>query len=189
MISDYYRLLDLPNGSPIDEIKRAYRKKAREYHPDLNHSGIAMDMFIRVTEAYEFLMTHSGSRVADEKTNDIASEDWDSHARYAAQKRARAYAHASYVQFKNTRFYKTTRIFDGTTIIFSLVIALCVILFAIYGYLWGLHHTLSGGEKPSLISFIMLLSLGCLFLTISLAFLKAYYQSSKWYKTKHTRKV
>jgi hypothetical protein len=188
MASDYYRLLDLPDGSSVEEIKRAYRKKAREYHPDLNHSGIAMDMFIQVTEAYEFLITHSGSKNSNEKSNKTVMEDWDSHLRDVARRRARAYARASYVQFKNTRFYKTTRIFDGTTIIFSLVIALCVIIFAIYGYLWGLNHTKYVGEKPSLISFILLLSLGVLFLTISLAFLKAYYLSSKWYKIKHNEK-
>jgi hypothetical protein len=189
MISDYYVLLGLPDGSSVEEIKRAYRKKAREYHPDLNHSGNAMDLFIRVTEAYEFLITHSARREEDDESFNSVVEDWNLHKRDIARKRANAYARASYVQFKNTRFYKTTRIFDGTTIIFSLVIAVCVIIFAIYGYLWRLHHTPYGEEKPSFFSFIMLLSLGSLFLTISMSFLKAYYLSSKFYKAKHGKKA
>jgi hypothetical protein len=185
MISDFYSLLGLQYGSTVDDIKKAYRKKAREYHPDLNPSVNAMEMFIRVTEAYEFLIKHFSKINNYEESFNTAMEDWNRYNRDIARKRARAYARASYVQFKNTRFYKTTRILDGTTIIFSMVIAICVIFFSIYGYIWRLHHTLFGEEHPSVLSFIMLLSLGVLFLSISLAFLKAYFKSSKWYKSRH----
>ena len=37
------------------EIKLAYRKKAKKYHPDLNKSPDATEMFQRINEAYEFL--------------------------------------------------------------------------------------------------------------------------------------
>jgi hypothetical protein len=57
-ITDYYEIFDLPLGSSIDEIKKAYRKKARQYHPDLNSSPDAQDLFIRITEAYEFLIAN-----------------------------------------------------------------------------------------------------------------------------------
>jgi hypothetical protein len=187
MISDYYNLLGLPDGSTVESIKKAYRKKAREYHPDLNQSANAMDMFIRITEAYEFLITHFTKLNKDDESFNPVIEDWNQHSRDIARKRARAYARASYIQFKNTRFYKTTRILDATTIIFSLVIALCVIIFAIYGYIWRLHHTLYNEDKPSVASFILLLSLGVLFLSISITFLKAYFMSSKWYKARHGR--
>jgi curved DNA-binding protein CbpA len=189
MVLDYYSLLDLKVGSSDDEIKRAYRKKAREFHPDLNHSGTAMDMFIRVTEAYEFLMSHSGSRNPDKESYNSVVEEWNSHQRDMARKRAKAYARSSYIKFKNTRFYKTTRIFDGTTIIFSLIIAIGIIFFSIYGFLWRKHHALSSEDKPSVASFILLLSLGGLFLTVSLGFLSEYLMSSKWYKTKYNGKA
>jgi hypothetical protein len=189
MISDYYSLLGLPYGSTVDAIKKAYRKKAREYHPDLNPSVNAMDMFIRVTEAYEFLITHFAKINKEDDSFNTDIEDWNLHSRDIARKRAKAYARASYIQFKNTRFYKTTRILDATTIIFSMVIAICVILFAIYGYIWRLRHTLYGEERPSVASFILLLSLGVLFLSISISFLKAYFMSSKCYKARHNPKT
>ncbi|HEX9718481.1 MAG TPA: J domain-containing protein, partial [Ramlibacter sp.] len=34
MIKDFYRLLGLPRGAPLDEIKSAYRRMAAQYHPD-----------------------------------------------------------------------------------------------------------------------------------------------------------
>ena len=50
-LTDYYELLGLPVNSSIDEIKKAYRKKARLYHPDINPEPDAKDHFISITEA------------------------------------------------------------------------------------------------------------------------------------------
>lgn len=188
MTSDYYTVLGLPDGSSVEDIKRAYRKKAREYHPDLNHSPAAMDLFIEITEAYEFLLTHFRSIAKDSEESKNVKKDWDLYQRDIARKRAKAYARASYIQFKNTKFYKTTRIFDATTTIFSLAISLCIILMAVYGYIWKMNQFNDTGEKPSIVTFILLLSIGGLFLAFSLASLKAYYLSSKGYKARHNEK-
>ena len=48
LISEYYNILGLPLNSSLEEIKKAYRKKARLYHPDINHSPEAKDKFIRL---------------------------------------------------------------------------------------------------------------------------------------------
>src|SRR4051812_50199282 len=53
---DYYKILDLPWGASKTEIKKAYRKKVMQYHPDRNASSEAQALFIQLTEAYEALM-------------------------------------------------------------------------------------------------------------------------------------
>lgn len=56
-IADSYRLLGLRTGATHEDIKVAYRKLARQLHPDLNPGDDrAKDRFIRITEAYQFLM-------------------------------------------------------------------------------------------------------------------------------------
>jgi molecular chaperone DnaJ len=52
---DYYDVLGVPKGSNTDDIRKAYRKLARQYHPDVNKSHDAEAKFKELNEAYEVL--------------------------------------------------------------------------------------------------------------------------------------
>ena len=53
---DYYQILGVPKTATDKEIKAAYRKLARQYHPDVNQNDkTAEDKFKNVGEAYEVL--------------------------------------------------------------------------------------------------------------------------------------
>jgi hypothetical protein len=183
-ITDYYELLGLQSDSSIDEIKKAYRKKARLFHPDINSSPDAKDHFITITEAYEFLISNHDKIKSDEQAYHDAMEDWRKYRQDRSRKRATVYARTPYTKFKYTKFYKTTRIFDSTTIIISFVISIMVLIYTVIGYTYRLKHPIPGLAKPSLFAFIMLLLLGIIFFAVSVIYLRAYQETNKKSKKK-----
>lgn len=52
---DYYKVLGVGHKATPEEIKRAYRKLARQHHPDVNGAHDAADKFREINEAYEVL--------------------------------------------------------------------------------------------------------------------------------------
>ena len=61
MSKDYYSTLGVNKGANEEEIKKAYRKLSKKYHPDINKEPDAEDKFKEVSEAYETL-SDSGKR-------------------------------------------------------------------------------------------------------------------------------
>jgi len=67
MAKDYYVALDVDRDASVDDIKKAYRKLALQYHPDRNPGDkTAEDRFKAVTEAYEVLADAEKRRVYDQ---------------------------------------------------------------------------------------------------------------------------
>jgi molecular chaperone DnaJ len=62
---DYYEVLGVSKTASIDDIRRAYRRLARQYHPDVNKEDGAEDRFKEANEAYEVLSDETMRRNYD----------------------------------------------------------------------------------------------------------------------------
>jgi DnaJ-class molecular chaperone len=71
-IKDYYEVLGVKHDASDDEVKKAYRKLARKFHPDLNPGDkAAEEQFKNLQEAYDVL-----SNAEDRKLYDQYGENW-----------------------------------------------------------------------------------------------------------------
>jgi len=179
LISEYYNILGLPLNSSLEEIKKAYRKKARIYHPDINQSPDAKDEFIRVTEAYDFLLAnHSKGDLSDQEFFRIV-EDWRKYRQDRSKQRAQYYARKSFVSFKNSKYYKSTRILNTSSAIFTLAVSVTVMVFTIFGYILRLRNPIPGTEKTTIFSFIILLLMSLILVSFSIFSLISSVNSNK----------
>jgi DnaJ-class molecular chaperone len=89
---DYYSILGVPKNAAEKDVKSAYRKLARKWHPDANpdNQRAAEEKFKDIQEAYEVL-----GDPEKRKKYDVLGSDWQRAAREADQQRSYRQAQAS----------------------------------------------------------------------------------------------
>lgn len=86
--NDYYQVMGLEKTASPEDIKRAYRKLARKYHPDVNQSADAEEKFKELGKAYEVLKDKE-----KRKQYDKYGEHWEAaqQAGYTGNERSHQY--------------------------------------------------------------------------------------------------
>jgi DnaJ-class molecular chaperone len=74
MSKDYYIVLGVSRGADIDKIKKAYRRVAKQYHPDVARSREDAEKFREIREAYETLADEERRRRYDQELAQMGSE-------------------------------------------------------------------------------------------------------------------
>src|SRR5690242_18350661 len=78
---DYYAILGVTPQTPIDEIKRAYRKLARQYHPDVSKEPDAENRFKEINEAWQVLQDEQKRAQYDQ----VRTGGWQQHSEQRTQ--------------------------------------------------------------------------------------------------------
>lgn len=121
MIKDYYRILEIEPESDIEVIKRAFRRQASKYHPDVNHRPDASEKFEAVVEAFDVLSNEQRRRQFDEirgretglelvyPEEEIVFEEWETKSK----ERAKKYGGIDLADLLMLEFIAETGVVDG----------------------------------------------------------------------------
>lgn len=178
-INEYYSLLGLNPGASVAEIKKAYRKKVMQYHPDRNADPRASSMFIRITEAYQYLISIPAQQKAREEERQNYYNAWVEYRREEARKKAESYAKESYAKFRESELYKSTTYIDGRIIGFGFGLSFFIIGYTIFGYTYRVAMAESAHEMPSVPLMILSLAVGLVFLVITILYYLAWIEDRK----------
>lgn len=120
----YFAALDLQSGASENDIKKAYRRLARKYHPDVSKEPDAEERFLEITEAYEYLLEkRPRPSVLYSSVETTAPEPtWEEQRR----QRARAYAQMRFEEFRrSTLAFKKRWYFTPLRVVTWVIIVLC----------------------------------------------------------------
>lgn len=119
-LKNYYHILEVAQTATAQEIKKAFRTKAKQFHPDLNPDPGAREQFIEVEEGYtilsdpqkrkryDWLLSNPGyssrskSRKRDAYRRRHAQEEYMKRAARAARAKAQRHADMRYQRFMHT---------------------------------------------------------------------------------------
>ncbi len=136
---NYYQILGVDPQASLEDIKKAFRKKAKMYHPDINKSPDAHNEFVKIHEAYDFIINqklglkyHQSTRSYRYAQPYKASEEWEKKERPKARERADYYSKKKYTEYKSSKFYKESQqLEEFVNVTKMLVILLYVVVFPV----------------------------------------------------------
>lgn len=177
----YYEILGIPRSAGTQQIKFAYRRLAKKFHPDISKDPNAQEKFILVNEAYEFLtnLKLKEIRTRRNKSQTPSSEEiyrqWLRRERMKARARAAKEAKRKFNEFKKSSIYKTTQIIFTFYDVLSIIIGFLIIFATGTGMIIS-SHSPEGITPSNILAFIMLCFLGLMFILFSIASIRARYR-------------
>ena len=116
MIAKYYEILGINRQATLNDIKKAFRTKAKQLHPDVNKSKNANQQFILLLEAYEYLVNRKTGKVFEGDTvttkRYTTYQRWQDNEAARARHRAEYYSRVNYQKFSDSEYYKTITSLD-----------------------------------------------------------------------------
>ncbi len=146
MSTNYYDLLEIPRTATVQQIRKAYRSKAKVYHPDVNMQSNAHMHFLILTQAYETLMDPNKRHIYDmalisNSEHLLTYEQWKEIEK-RKQKEDEEIAYADFLKrkeaFQQSVYFKPARIAFYIVPMLSYLFSISILLFCAW-IMWSYH--------------------------------------------------
>lgn len=135
MLEKYYNVLGISPGASEMEIKKAYKKKAKLYHPDLNTSPEAPHIFHQIQNAYEILtkkipvpgnLAPINPEILRQQEQQRRYREWVREMKRNAKQQARQ----DYEEFRNSGYFKLAQ----ACYLVLLFVGICFLIFPVAAF-------------------------------------------------------
>jgi hypothetical protein len=134
-MKDYYAELEIAINSTESDIRKAYRRLAKRYHPDVNNAKNAHEKFIEISEAYEFLIHHSKQykeafstiTAEEQNANDYRANEEFERYRQEIRERAKQQAKMRYEAFKKQHEAFQKSGINDLALLFTIIVRIVII--------------------------------------------------------------
>jgi curved DNA-binding protein CbpA len=172
-MKNYYHILGVKPGASEEEIRTAFRTKAKEFHPDVNPNPTAHERFMECQQAYSFLMDATQRHNYDTMLNadkisaaelqrrELVYKLWVEHQ----QRKARTRSAMESVRYDAKGNPIARKIWKGVNLVYNitfLLLFLSVIIVPIYNYSQELERPENMQRSP--LFFIIPMAVGSVFL-------------------------
>jgi hypothetical protein len=142
-IEHYFNLLGIPKTASLDELKKAFRNKAKKLHPDRNPSLTAHSDFLELNEAFDFLssfLKENKRFKTDESTIANSYDNWEKTVKENVRKKVKEQARMSFQAYMNSEHFRSDTLIECffTHLIFLVTVFNLFILPIVlaYHYAW-----------------------------------------------------
>ena len=143
MVESYLHILGVDQNANLNDIKKAYRIRAKELHPDRNDAPDAQEKFVSLTEAYEYLLENwmylkptrpkTEAEIQAERERERAYRRWLWEESLRIKKKAEEMSRMKFEEFKKTQVYRTTNMLSSLTNYLALLFGVAIIIGAFIG--------------------------------------------------------
>lgn len=144
--TNYYDMLEIPKTATVQQIRKAYRAKAKLFHPDVNLQSNSHMHFLLLREAYEILIDPNKRHLYDmalisNSTHLLTYEQWREIER-RKQQEDEEMAHFEFLkrreEFQQSMYFKPARIAYYIVPALSYLFSIGILLFCAW-IMWSYH--------------------------------------------------
>lgn len=173
-LKNYFTVLELTADASDDDVRRAYRRLVKVYHPDVSADESSQERFIEIKEAYDYLVDPARRRrhaafhkrelsgYYSQPAQDAAYKAWaEREAMKAYVRMKRKQQQEEEEAFKNSWLYK---VLQGANFVYNVLFLLfCVAVVSIPIYRYTHQDDIPEDQRQSFIVFLIPIVLGLFF--------------------------